>query len=264
MSARPSYAQPFHWWGPGWGTPNERRIGDLLRDGTLDPRTAALIWAALDRRFSLVVLAGGSGVGKTTLLSALLDLLPENTRRVYLRGCFETFAFLADVAVVPDQTTLLINEISPHLPVYLWGPAMARTLKLREHGFALLATAHGESAEEFIGSLTGSPLRVPVADIAAFDLGVVLAAQASGIEVRRVTDLVRLHRTRDGLRLERAPHPSPRDISHEPNNNSDLTPNWFPASEIRDRARLLCQLRDGHISQLPNSYFVGGTDAPTP
>ena len=53
------------------------------------------------------------------MLTALLDFLPPRTHRIYPRGCFETFAFLSDPAISPRESVLLINEISPHLPVYL-------------------------------------------------------------------------------------------------------------------------------------------------
>ena len=101
MSPDPRYEEPFAWWGPGWQAPAPRGIADFLRDETIDSWSAANLWAALARRRSLAVVAGGSGVGKTTLLTALLDFLPPGTRRVYLRGCFETFAFLSDPTIEP-------------------------------------------------------------------------------------------------------------------------------------------------------------------
>src|SRR5215217_8012988 len=115
-------------------------MAELLRDETIDAWTAANLWAALARRRSLTVVAGASGVGKTTLLTALLDFLPQGARRIYVRGCFETFAFLADPTINPGETTLLINEMSPHLPVYLWGPAVGRVLEATQRGFNLLST----------------------------------------------------------------------------------------------------------------------------
>ncbi len=143
--------------------PAPRDIAELLRDETIDSWTAANLWAALARRRSLAVIAGASGVGKTTLLTALLDFLPPRTRRIYPRGCFETFAFLSDPAISPRESALLINEISPHLPVYLWGPAVGRILEAAQRGFTLLATAHADSVHDLVGALTGSPLHIPAA-----------------------------------------------------------------------------------------------------
>ena len=199
VSLEPRYEEPFAWWGPGWQVPERRDIAELLRDETIDSWTAANLWAALARRRSLVVVSGESEVGKTTLLSALLEFLPPNTRRVYPRGCFESFAFLSDPAIDPSQTALLINEISPHLPVYLWGPAVGRVLEAAQRGFTLLATAHADSVHEFVGALTGSPLRIPLAQVAAFEFIVVMKRDEANLSGRRVGGVWRLAPTRSGI-----------------------------------------------------------------
>jgi hypothetical protein len=252
MCPAPHYEEPFHWWGPGWDAPAPRDIAALLRDGTIDAGTAAVLWAALSRRCSLAVVAGPSGLGKTTLLSALLAFLPDGTRRVYLRGCFETFAFLADAGIDAGQTALLVNEISPHLAVYLWGPAVHKVLAAAERGFAVLATAHAESATGFVASLTGSPLRVSPAAVAALDYVAVLERSAASASGRRVSGVWRLSPVRDGVGIAAHSAPPPRNISHADNPTTpflDAPP--FPAHELVERTRLLGALRDGRIQVLP-------------
>lgn len=234
--SRPRYDEPFHWWGPGWESPNTLGVADVLRDGTLDPETGAVLWAALARRSSLVVAAGPSGAGKTTLLTALLDFLPAPTRRIYLRGSFESFAFFSDPSIVPHESVLLVNEISPHLPIYLWGPAVARAIAAAERGFALLATAHADSVAELVGLLTGSPLRIPAPLVAAFDVAAFLELSSASPSGRRVRDVSRLTRTASGIAF------APLSAS----------PHWFPEPELRERARILDDLRLGHIAALPN------------
>jgi energy-coupling factor transporter ATP-binding protein EcfA2 len=172
----------------------------------LAPAAAGLLWALLARRASVVVAAGPSGAGKTTLLTALLDFLPTGTRRVYVRGCFEPFRFLADPAVEPRRTSLLVNEISPHLPSYLWGPGVRRLLATKRDGYVLAATAHAASVEDLVGSLAGYPLRIPPAEMAAFDLVVVLdAREEEGVVRREVVDVAALAevRGREGVRVDR-------------------------------------------------------------
>ena len=200
------YDEPFGWWGPVWEPPALRTIRDLVRDGTLTAETAALLWTLLARRASIVVAAGPGGAGKTTLLTALLDLLPVDTRRVYVRGCYESFAFLDDPTTDPDQTYLLVNEISAHLPIYLWGPAVLRVLDTARGGYRLAATAHATTVEGFVQTLAGYPLRVPADAIAAIDLVVVLDAWKEGETVRREVAMVAaLALTPDGkgLHVER-------------------------------------------------------------
>ena len=202
MKARVAGDEPFAWWGSVWTPPAPRTVPDLIAGGVLSAETAAALWTLLARRASLVVVAGPSGAGKTTLLTALLDLLPPGTRRLYLRGCYEPFGFFDDPAVDPRRTVLLVNEISAHLPTYLWGPGVRRFLAARSRGFALAATAHATSVAEFVALLAGYPLRVPPAEIAAVDLVVVLDAWWEGEAVRReVGGVVALERAgaADGL-----------------------------------------------------------------
>jgi energy-coupling factor transporter ATP-binding protein EcfA2 len=253
VSPDPRYEEPFAWWGPGWQAPAPRDIVGLLRDETIDAWTAANLWAALARRQSLTVVAGESGVGKTTLLTALLDFLPPGTRRVYLRGCFESFAFLSDPSIAPSQTALLINEISPHLPVYLWGPAVSRILEAAQRGFTLLATAHADSVHELVGALTGSPLRIPVGQVAAFGHVIVMERDQANASGRRVRGVWRLAPTRDGVAIAKlqALPPTLHNMPRSSTSDADNLEAWFPIEELARRQSFLEDLRDRRIDQLP-------------
>jgi hypothetical protein len=178
-----SFDEPFGWWGPLWSSPAPLSVGDLIREDILTTETAALVWTLLERRASMVVAAGPSGAGKTTLLTALLDFLPAGTRRIYVRGCYEPFDFFETTD--PRTSALLVNEVSPHLPIYLWGPGVRRVLGAVHAGYQLLATAHATSVDEFVYGLAGYPLRIPAAEIAAIDLLVLLDAWLNGRDVRR-------------------------------------------------------------------------------
>jgi hypothetical protein len=237
----------------------------LLRDETIDSWTAANLWAGLARRQSLAVVAGGSGVGKTTLLTALLDFVSSGTRRVYVRGCFETFAFLSDPTINPLETVLLINEISPHLPVYLWGPAVGRILETSRRGFMLLATAHADSVHDFVGALTGSPLHIRADQTAAFELVVVLERDDESQSGRRVRGVWRLEPTRDGVAVAPLlPRPTdPSDISQERSNEGQGSDPaiCFPTRELAHRQRILEDLRDGRIAHLSIGNLFADTSA---
>lgn len=196
-----SYDEPFGWWGPVWSQPAPRTIVDLISDGVLSAEVAALLCELVARRASIVVAAGPSGAGKTTLLTALLDALPADTKKVYVRGCYEPFDFFAETD--PASTALLINEISAHLPIYLWGPGVRRVLTAARDGYQLAATAHATSVEEFIYSLAGYPLRIPAEEIQAIDLLVLVDAwrEPDGIK-RRVREVVILSAPSGQARIE--------------------------------------------------------------
>ena len=264
VSPGPRYDEPFAWWGPGWPAPAPRDIAQLLQDETIDSWTAANLWAALARRQSLAVVAGASGVGKTTLLTALLEFLPSPTRRIYLRGCFETFSFMSDPTIIPDETALLINEISPHLPVYLWGPAVSRVLGAAQRGFTLLATAHADSVHDLVGALTGSPLHIPAAETAAFEFVVVLERHETNRSGRRIRGVWRLQPTRDGVAIAQiasAAIPTPHDISVESSTYLPVPETWFPSQELATRQRALEDLRDRRIARLPSAGLFVDTSA---
>jgi energy-coupling factor transporter ATP-binding protein EcfA2 len=255
--AKPRYDEPFFWWGPGWESPAARSMSDLLRDGTIDAWTAAQLWAALARRRSMVVVAEPSGAGKTTLLTALLEFLPEGTRRLYLRGCYEAFSFLVNPEIKSDSSALLINEISPHLPVYLWGPAVAQSLAAGQRGFTLLATAHAESVPALVGLLSGSPLRIPANQVAVFEFVVVLAPSTQAASSRRVTGLWRLHPTPAGVGFT----PAPPLTSFAQISPETL---WFPAQELLARFELLRDLAEGRLSSLPVVPSPQPAESPVP
>ncbi|MGH2613799.1 MAG: hypothetical protein ACRDJC_01045 [Thermomicrobiales bacterium] len=251
MCPEPRYSESFFWWGPSGVSPIRRSIGDLLRDGTIDLGSATVLWAALARGSSLAVVAGPSGAGKTTLLTALLAFLPPDMNRLYLRGCFETFSFLDDPATIPVETALLVNEISPHLPVYLWGPAVERVLRAADDGFTVLATAHAESVPEFVSTLTGSPLRISAARVAAIHYVVVLERSVDSRSGRRISGVWRLERTRVGVGMDRVFWHPPDSVAETPMlamQADALCP--FPDDELIPRSRILGRLRDGDIARL--------------
>jgi hypothetical protein len=191
MKRQTSYLEPFGWWGPVWTPPVARSLDELVTGCTLPDKLAHVLTTLVGRRASIVVASGPSGAGKTTFLTALLDQLPSGTTRVYVRGCYEPFDFLD--LTDPATTALLVNEISPHLPIYLWGPGVRRTLQAVAAGYQLAATAHAESIEDFVYSLSTYPLRLPASLLRGIDLLILLdVACIDGQPFRRVNEVVSL------------------------------------------------------------------------
>ena len=190
LSAR-DYDVPVGWWGWNWDPPVPMSITQLLAAGNMDARTAALCGMTIAAHGSLLIAAEHPHSGKTTTLTALLDFLPFATRRVYIRGWAETFDYLTQTK--PRDTILLANELSSHLPVYLWGEKAVRVFGTLREGYALGSTLHADSAEEAVAQLTGE-LAVPPADLARVDLLMVMRIYGTshGGYARRVVSLHRL------------------------------------------------------------------------
>lgn len=193
--------EPYGWWGFGWEVPQPLSVIDLIAAGNFDARTAALLWLLIESRASIVVAADPSGAGKTTTLTALADFLPPETARIYLRGWNETFQFL-DTAD-PARSYLLCNEISSHLPIYLWGRKVQQLFAALERGFAFGATMHADTADEVIATLAEYPLYVSLVAIARLDLVLTLAVDyVARRPRRRLERLVLLRRTGTGDALD--------------------------------------------------------------
>ena len=187
------YDVPVGWWGWNWEPPVPMSVTELLDAGNFDPRTAALAWMVLESHGSLLIAAEQPHSGKTTTLTAFLDFLPADVRRVFIRGWSETFDYLGQT--LPERTLLLANELSSHLPVYLWGPKAVRVFRSLRRGYALASTLHADSAEEAVTQLTDE-LGVARADVARVELLAVMrmyGTSRGGIARR----LVSLHRVRD-------------------------------------------------------------------
>lgn len=162
--------QPLPWLGIIPRTGAHPELSDLVADGTVAAVAADLLLSLVRHRASVLVIAARSRAGKSTLLEALLPHYPEDDRRIRLRGSFETFGWEADDRFVPAHAVLIAEEISGHLPTYLWGPPVGRFLGWRDHGVAIAATAHGDSIEDVARLMAGYPLRLPISSVAAFDV----------------------------------------------------------------------------------------------
>ncbi|MCI0887120.1 MAG: type II secretion system protein E, partial [Chloroflexi bacterium] len=133
------------WWGGEDRASGRPSILGLIDNGTLDLRTGALLWLLVDRKSSILAAAGPQLAGKTTLLTALLDLMPPAYRKILTRGRQEDFSFLKDA--MPEETYLLVAELSDHTPAYLWGDAVKKLFDALDMGYSMLATMHADTPE---------------------------------------------------------------------------------------------------------------------
>ena len=220
--------------------PEPRSIVELIGSGVLDAELAATVWLLVEAQVPIVVAAEAQHVGKTTLLTALLDFLPPTSRVVELAGEDETFDWLPQASelgwpgvarpaaagsdpIRPATTVLLAHELSDHTPAYTWGAAARVAVRAASIGYGLAATIHADSLDEVFDQLRRPPVRL--ADDELSHLGVVLIARRLDDGRRRV---VAAHYVRpDGPRPAR-PSPAagarrPRDLgsrARTPSSNS--------------------------------------------
>jgi hypothetical protein len=204
--------------------PTPRSIVELIRAGTLDAELAATLWLLIEGRVPVVVAARDGGAGKTTLLTALLDFLPPGVRTVELAGAMESFDWLpqapelgwrrpremrapagaiAEIEAMdpsraphqaafrpqrpptrPDNTVLLIPELSDHLPSYTWGAEARIAIRAATIGYGLAATIHADGLDEVFDALRRPPVELDDDELSR--LGLVLVLRRAGHGLRRV------------------------------------------------------------------------------
>ncbi len=147
-------------------------VAQLIALGSLDARTAALLWLLVERHQSVIVSGPTDptpGIGKTTTLNALLGFLPPGSTLVYTTGMYEDFGFRDEVD--PATTCVLANEVSNHLRIYMWGDVARALLRLPGDGYAIASSCHADTVQDVL-SMLRRDLRLPAGDVRG--LGIII------------------------------------------------------------------------------------------
>jgi hypothetical protein len=154
-----------YWW--HYDSRRPLSMAQIIALQSVDARTVALVWLLLEHGASLTV-AGPTdpqpGIGKTTTLNALLQFLPQGTGLVYMSGMYENFAFTQSPDIDPATTYALCNEVSDHLPIYMWGRVARRYLTLPARGYHIATSVHADTIDDVI-HMYNHDLRVPTEDV---------------------------------------------------------------------------------------------------
>jgi len=154
-----------YWW--HYDSRRQLSTAQIIALDSVDAKTVAMVWLMLEHGASLTV-AGPTdpqpGIGKTTTLNALLQFLPEGTALAYMSGMYEDFAFTQLPDIDPASTYALCNEVSDHLPIYMWGRVARRYLTLPTRGYHIATSVHADTIDDVIHMYEHN-LRVNVADI---------------------------------------------------------------------------------------------------
>jgi hypothetical protein len=140
-----------YWW--HYDSRRPLSTAQIIALGSVDAKTAALVWLLLEHGASLTV-AGPTdpqpGIGKTTTLNALLQFVPEGTALAYMSGMYEDFSFTQLQDIDPARTYALCNEVSDHLPIYMWGRVARRYLTLPAQGYHIATSVHADTIDDVI------------------------------------------------------------------------------------------------------------------
>ncbi len=120
-------------------------IMDLLDAGTLTRKLAAYALAAIGGGASFMVGASPGGAGKTTVMGALLNLVPPDVELVAADGLGTIF----ELETEPQRCCCICHEIGrgPYY-AYLWGEALRHYFALPAAGHMLATNLHADTLEE--------------------------------------------------------------------------------------------------------------------
>jgi GNAT superfamily N-acetyltransferase len=171
---------------------------DLLDAGTVDLPVAAYLGAAMRGGASLLVGARPGGAGKTAVMCALLNFLPDRTtiraaesQAVLREGLRDTH--FGDVCY-------LAHEISPaRYYAYIWDGEVRIFFRLGAQGHVIASNLHADTLEEARDQICGEN-GVDPAHLAAVTLKVFLRVGRAGLStLRRVSHVYESDGVQDRL-----------------------------------------------------------------
>jgi type IV secretory pathway ATPase VirB11/archaellum biosynthesis ATPase len=180
-------------------------IIELIQNGTISPQMAATLWAAIDKRCSFVVVAVPRLAGKTTLMHALLELLPASEPIHILSG---DQAEMDRLKKTPKGGYLVVGEVSQApVPHYIWGAPVRRLFDTLSNGYSLATALHASSLEETIDVLCRGN---GVPDEHASNIKLIIYLQRFGSNPddfwRRLSEIHEIERVENGRPVGRLLH----------------------------------------------------------
>jgi len=201
-------------------------IVDLVLAGTLSIDAAAAVAAQVRRRASFFTGAVPGGAGKTSVLAALMGLLPRGEPVVTV----EHPNVLA--AGTDGPTCWLVHEINDYVHYgYIWGAPVRELFARREAGDRVVSCMHADGIDEMRAMLAGPPNRVTADAFALLDLALFIrVTRRAGEVIRRVSAIYEAQAGRHVRIFEWDPgHDSHRAVA----------PSTCPTPDVADmRARL--------------------------
>ncbi|MFH1073417.1 MAG: ATPase, T2SS/T4P/T4SS family [Nanoarchaeota archaeon] len=165
-------------------------ITRFIRQGTISVDAAALIWLAIQNELSILV-AGGTGAGKTSMLNVVSNFFPPNQRIISIEDTRE-LVLPKTLHWVPLETRLpnpegkggvsmldlLVNTLRMRPDRIIVGEIRRQReaqvlLEAMHTGHSVYATIHANNAQEVVTRLTNPPIDIPKAMIFSLSLIIV-------------------------------------------------------------------------------------------
>lgn len=162
-------------------------ITDLINSGTMSFEVAAIIWLAIQNELS-VLIAGGTGSGKTSTLNVISNFFPPNQRIISIEDTRE-ITLPKMLHWVPMATRnpnpegkggvsmldLVVNSLRQRPDRILVGEIRRKKeaevlFEAMHTGHSVYATIHANNAQETVDRLTNPPIDLPKTVISALGL----------------------------------------------------------------------------------------------
>jgi len=162
-------------------------ITKFIEENTLSLDAAAFLWLCLQHELSVLV-AGGTGSGKTSMLNVLSNFLPANQRVISIEDTRE-LTLAKELHWVPLATRLsnpegkggiamldlLVNSLRMRPDRIIVGEIRRKEeaqvlLEAMHTGHSVYATIHANNADEVIVRLTNPPINIPKPMISSLGL----------------------------------------------------------------------------------------------
>ncbi|MDD4938696.1 MAG: ATPase, T2SS/T4P/T4SS family [Candidatus Omnitrophica bacterium] len=162
-------------------------IIELIKSGTLTPQLAAQLWIyseGLGVKPANIIISGGPGTGKTTLLNALFSFIPEKERIVVIEDTLELNTGVEEncARLESDEETSLADLVKNALRMRpdriivgeVRGKEAEDLMTAMNIGKYCMGTLHASTARETIMRMENEPMNVPDVLVNLVDVFVIM------------------------------------------------------------------------------------------
>jgi len=178
---------------------NPLSIIDLIKTGTLNTQLAAQLWLyveGLNVRPANIIISGGPGTGKTTLLNTLFSFIPQNERIVVIEDTLELNTEITDNCsrMESDEEVSLADLVKNSLRMRpdriivgeVRGKEAQDLMTAMNIGKYCMGTLHASTARETIMRLENEPMNIPEVLINLVDVFVIMQRHNISGRIQRV------------------------------------------------------------------------------